>query len=801
MAKATVTITAKDQMSQGLNQAKKSAMQFQQNMDKLGSALSKAFKVTSVTAGIIAVGKAMSDCVKEFSEADKVARRMTTVWDNVGKATGKSARQIDDYAEAIEKSTFFSSEAIKESALLLAATESLTDEGFDRAMQVSLDLAAAMGENVTAAAQTLAKAIQEPESALSRLKTIGVSFTDDEKKQIKELAEANKQFEAQEMILAKVESKYKGVAQAIADTPMGKLDAIKDTLGDIRENIGKDIVDALDPAFTFILRMLQRISDWAKNHMDQKEFWKAADTGNSHKLYSSYTESFLTDRQAESMQMLAEQMQIMRTNPWGSLLEEKYGKSLEEILTYNSVRVMDVAIKAAIEKYGPNYADTIGTVEGFSEIFNDQYQPLMSQLKTINSALEEYVQARTIDRPEFGSSGLLPKTLTNFLEKNGKASTQYQIEGYQKIIQEAENYRTELFDQLKNLIGSSGTFGANGRLPNQDSIDEVGRNIAVLNDIIDANNQAIEKLANPAAEMSELEKVLTQYGKTSSEYQVKQISAEIEKVMALYDGATAEQETYLNQILGNLIEQRYAIEHPEETGGNNIEGVFKSLGPIVANLEQMDSFEMGVFNSFADNLGKAGDVASSLASNMSLMGPELGAIMTVLDPIIQGLGEQLAPALNVIMDTVLQPLIEIGKAIGSLLVPVFELLTPVLQLFGKAVVVVASVFQWVGDTLHHWVASFVNAFTWLTGYHMQDNGSPGNIIDYVNNKVTAYTALTNGSDNATQTAISSASYRGATSVTINLYQQAPVVGDNGMRQFAAMIRDEFEAMDYYGVTT
>ena len=74
MAKAVVTITAKDEMSQGLNQAKKSAMQFQQSIDKVGSALSKDFKVTSITAGIVALGKAMSDCVREFTEADRVAR-------------------------------------------------------------------------------------------------------------------------------------------------------------------------------------------------------------------------------------------------------------------------------------------------------------------------------------------------------------------------------------------------------------------------------------------------------------------------------------------------------------------------------------------------------------------------------------------------------------------------------------------------------------------------------------------------------------------------------------------------------
>jgi hypothetical protein len=39
-------------------------------------------------------------------------------------------------------------------------------------------------------------------------------------------------------------------------------------------------------------------------------------------------------------------------------------------------------------------------------------------------------------------------------------------------------------------------------------------------------------------------------------------------------------------------------------------------------------------------------------------------------------------------------------------------------------------------------------------------------------------------------------------VTINIYQQAPVVGSDGMRAFARMIRGEFEKLDYYfGVTT
>ena len=53
---------------------------------------------------------------------------------------------------------------------------------------------------------------------------------------------------------------------------------------------------------------------------------------------------------------------------------------------------------------------------------------------------------------------------------------------------------------------------------------------------------------------------------------------------------------------------------------------------------------------------------------------------------------------------------------------------------------------------------------------------------------------------STQTALSSASYQGATSVTINIYAEGPIVGDGGMRQFAQMIREEFDALNYYGVS-
>ena len=145
-----------------------------------------------------------------------------------------------------------------------------------------------------------------------------------------------------------------------------------------------------------------------------------------------------------------------------------------------------------------------------------------------------------------------------------------------------------------------------------------------------------------------------------------------------------------------------------------------------------------------------------------------------------------------------------------------EALSPVLKVFAKIFVTVTGTIEYVVTVLQHWVAVICNwladleIFGWhpFGGLRMDDPGSPGKYSSYIKGK---WSEVDNAFDNpdtitgtttnaSTTTAVSSASYQGATQVTINIYQEAPVVGDGGMRRFAQMIRDEFENLDYYGVT-
>ena len=122
-----------------------------------------------------------------------------------------------------------------------------------------------------------------------------------------------------------------------------------------------------------------------------------------------------------------------------------------------------------------------------------------------------------------------------------------------------------------------------------------------------------------------------------------------------------------------------------------------------------------------------------------------------------------------------------------------------------------DLFSWLGQWIKHFgnVVS-VAAYNLLHHFRPKSYGqSPGSfssdafsgLSDRLANIDAIVFSNTAARDSvSTNTAVSSAAYQGSTHVTINIYQQAPVVGDGGMRSFAKMILGEFEQLDYFGVT-
>jgi hypothetical protein len=192
-------------------------------------------------------------------------------------------------------------------------------------------------------------------------------------------------------------------------------------------------------------------------------------------------------------------------------------------------------------------------------------------------------------------------------------------------------------------------------------------------------------------------------------------------------------------------------------------------------------------------------------------------LASVFLPVLEQVHTAFALIANIVM-AVLSPILQSFAPIFSVLAGVMEALSPILILLAKAFTILMSPVQFLAD-LFSWLGSWIQylgtvistaAYNLVHPFRPKSYGSsPGafssDAFSGLADRLSNIDAIADGgsavSDSvATSTAVSSAGYQGATQVTINIYQQAPVVGNNGMRAFAQLIRDEFEALNYYGVT-
>lgn len=239
------------------------------------------------------LSKAVAACVNEFKQSVEVETRLNAVIKATGQEYKYSTKDIKQYASALQEMTRFGDDAIESAAQLLVATKKFDKEGLERTLALSADLAEAMGTDLTSATSTLSKALIEPGEGLTRLKTIGISFTSAEEDMIKSLRDAGDELGAQQMIIEKVEASYKGVAESIGSVNTSTLDKIKNTWGDLKEGIGKAFADRLEGIFNWVYKTLKWLERLVNQTNQKRDFKTAMAGGDIQGLADNFTEEYL----------------------------------------------------------------------------------------------------------------------------------------------------------------------------------------------------------------------------------------------------------------------------------------------------------------------------------------------------------------------------------------------------------------------------------------------------------------------------------------------------------------------------
>jgi phage-related protein len=232
-----------------LDDTESSAGRFGGTMGKMGLA---------AAAGIGAAVVGLKSLYDAADESRKIGALTAQVIKSTGGAAGVSAQQVGDLAGAIAAKTGVDDEAIQSGQnLLLTFTNVKNGVGagndiFNQATKTMTDMSVALGTDASASAIQLGKALNDPVKGVSALQKVGVSFTADQKEQIKTLVASGNTMGAQKVILNELGKEFGGAAEAAA-TPLGKL---QQRAGDVAEKLGGFLLPIVDKAATWFMDKL-----------------------------------------------------------------------------------------------------------------------------------------------------------------------------------------------------------------------------------------------------------------------------------------------------------------------------------------------------------------------------------------------------------------------------------------------------------------------------------------------------------------------------------------------------------------
>jgi hypothetical protein len=206
----------------------------------------------SALAGIGAFAVVAKGAVAAATESEKVGKQTNAVLRSTGQVAGVTAKHVGDLATAISQKTGVDDEAIQSSEnLLLTFTNVRNQVGagndvFDRATKTITDMSVALGQDGKSSAIQLGKALNDPVKGVSALARVGVSFTAQQKDQIKTLVKSGKTLDAQKIILREINKEFGGSAAAQAQP----LDKLKVAVGNLQEALGGALKPAVDGVAT-----------------------------------------------------------------------------------------------------------------------------------------------------------------------------------------------------------------------------------------------------------------------------------------------------------------------------------------------------------------------------------------------------------------------------------------------------------------------------------------------------------------------------------------------------------------------
>jgi len=206
-----------------------------------------------VQKGLAALKNSISSVIQAAEGQETAEKRLAASLRLTGREVSANVQHFKELASRIQNTTTFGDEAVLGAQALLVQMTRLNREGLEQAIKGAIGLSSVLGTDLQSAALLVAKAVEGNTAVLTRY---GIKI--DENLSAEEKRRA---------VLEKLAAMY-GRAEAETQTFAGTMAQLKNTIGDLAEEVGNAIVKnedfrrAIAEIRLVLLRMIPEIKEW-----------------------------------------------------------------------------------------------------------------------------------------------------------------------------------------------------------------------------------------------------------------------------------------------------------------------------------------------------------------------------------------------------------------------------------------------------------------------------------------------------------------------------------------------------------
>lgn len=191
------------------------------------------------------------DSFQAGMNANAVMAQLTAGLRSTHDASGQTTASLSDLADQITSYSGISDDAVKTGEAMLLTFTGIGKNVFPQATQAAADMATRLNGGAIPSAQQmnqvallLGKALNDPVKGLTALQREGVTFTDQQKAQIKAMEKAGNTAGAQKVILAELNKEFGGSAKA-AGQANGGIGILTAKFADMKEQLGQQLIPVM----------------------------------------------------------------------------------------------------------------------------------------------------------------------------------------------------------------------------------------------------------------------------------------------------------------------------------------------------------------------------------------------------------------------------------------------------------------------------------------------------------------------------------------------------------------------------